>query len=97
MHNLSNLIVSTLNGLHTDSIFTIDKMIIDFFNSMFDGNGIGNLLLIIFSYLVCIILIGIVGYQREAQGHNAGFRTHLLVGIGSCTIMTRAFQFLGKI
>lgn len=95
MHNLSNLIVSTLNGLHTDSIFTIDKMIIDFFNSMFDGNGIGNLLLIILSYLVCIILIGIVGYQREAQGHNAGFRTHLLVGIGSCTIMIVSMYSIG--
>lgn len=95
MHNLSNLLVSTLNGLHTDSIFTIDKMIIDFFNSMFDGNGIGNLLLIILSYLICIVLVGIVGYQREAQGHNAGFRTHILLGIGSCVIMLLSIYAVG--
>lgn len=95
MNNFILNLVSNSPQLHTDDVFTIDKRIIDFFNSLFDGNGVGNLILIIISYLVCIILVGIVGYQREAQGHNAGFRTHLLVGIGSCTIMIVSMYSIG--
>ncbi len=92
---LSYLNVLTTSGLHTDDVTTIDKIIIDFFNSLFGGNGFGNLLLIILSFLLCLILVGIIGYQREAQGHNAGFRTHLLVGMGSCLIMVVSLYSLG--
>ena len=33
------------------------------------------------------LLAGCIGYERERHGRAAGFRTHLLVGIGSCLVM----------
>ncbi|MFC4620211.1 MgtC/SapB family protein [Camelliibacillus cellulosilyticus] len=30
---------------------------------------------------------GVIGLEREVKGHPAGFRTHLLVGVGSCLVM----------
>ena len=43
---------------------------------------------IILQRLVLISLIaGAIGYERERLGRAAGFRTHILVGIGSCLVM----------
>ena len=36
---------------------------------------------------VITLLAGAIGYERERHGRAAGFRTHLLVGIGSCIVM----------
>ncbi len=36
---------------------------------------------------IAAILCGIIGLEREFKSHPAGFRTHLLVGIGSCLMM----------
>ncbi|WP_431307278.1 MgtC/SapB family protein [Ferdinandcohnia quinoae] len=33
------------------------------------------------------LLCGLVGLEREINKHPAGFRTHLLVGVGSCIMM----------
>ncbi|MFT4415688.1 MgtC/SapB family protein [Fredinandcohnia humi] len=33
------------------------------------------------------LLCGLVGLEREVNKHPAGFRTHLLVGVGSCLMM----------
>ncbi len=30
------------------------------------------------------MLTGLIGMDRERRGHDAGLRTHMLVGIGSC-------------
>ena len=76
---------------------SIDKRIIDYFNNLFDGNGRGNFILMIISLIATTILVGIIGYQREAQGHNAGFRTHILVGIGSCMIMMLSINAIGYV
>ena len=32
-------------------------------------------------------IAGAIGYERERHGRAAGFRTHILVGVGSCLIM----------
>src|SRR5699024_9913846 len=40
--------------------------------------------------IVATILCGLVGLEREVKGHPAGFRTHLLVGIGACMLMLLA-------
>ena len=32
-------------------------------------------------------LAGLIGYERERHGRAAGFRTHILVSVGSCLIM----------
>lgn len=37
--------------------------------------------------LLATILSGIIGFEREAHGRAAGFRTHILVCIGSTLIM----------
>ena len=51
------------------------------------GWPIGNLLLSLAALLLCVILVGIVGIERERKGRSAGLRTHLLVGIGSTIVM----------
>jgi len=33
------------------------------------------------------VIAGAVGFERERHGRAAGFRTHILVGIGSCLVM----------
>ncbi len=42
--------------------------------------------------LFAVILSGIIGFEREIQGRAAGFRTHILVGIGSCLIMLTSIE-----
>lgn len=43
--------------------------------------------------LVTIALAGAIGLEREFQGREAGFRTHLLVGLGCCLIMLVSIHF----
>lgn len=37
--------------------------------------------------LIALILSGLIGLERGLSNHSAGFRTHILVGIGSCLMM----------
>ncbi|WP_223067519.1 MgtC/SapB family protein [Paenibacillus caui] len=37
--------------------------------------------------LLSILLGGFIGFEREVGGHSAGFRTHILVCLGSAVIM----------
>ncbi|MBN1688864.1 MAG: MgtC/SapB family protein [Candidatus Omnitrophica bacterium] len=37
--------------------------------------------------LIAAILGGIIGFEREKHGKDAGFRTHALVCVGSCLMM----------
>ena len=37
--------------------------------------------------LLSTCIAGAIGYEREHRGRAAGFRTHILVGIGSCLAM----------
>ena len=37
--------------------------------------------------LLTTVLAGAIGYERERHGRAAGFRTHILVGVGSCLTM----------
>ena len=37
--------------------------------------------------LLITLIAGAIGYERERHGRAAGFRTHILVGIGSCLVM----------
>lgn len=95
MNNFLKFLDTTKDPLATGQVLTIDKEIIKFFNSLFGGNGWGNLIFIFISMILCVILVGIIGYQREVQGHNAGFRTHILVGLGSCLIMILSLYSIG--
>jgi len=37
--------------------------------------------------LLITLIAGAIGFERERHGRAAGFRTHILVGVGSCLIM----------
>ena len=37
--------------------------------------------------LIISAIAGVIGFERERHGRAAGFRTHILVGIGSCLMM----------
>lgn len=44
--------------------------------------------IVVLQRLVLITVIaGAIGFERERHGRAAGFRTHILVGVGSCLIM----------
>lgn len=37
--------------------------------------------------LIALVLAGAIGFEREVKRHFAGFRTHILVGVGACLMM----------
>jgi len=49
---------------------------------------------VIFRLLFALVLSGLVGLEREVSGRAAGFRTHILVCIGSTLIMLTAIYLL---
>lgn len=44
--------------------------------------------------LLTALIAGVIGYERERHGRAAGFRTHILVGIGSCLIMLTGLHLM---
>jgi len=46
-----------------------------------------HFLVITMRILIVLLLSGLIGFERELKNHSAGFRTHILVGIGSCLMM----------
>lgn len=54
---------------------------------------IGNIQ-ILFRLLLAAALSGAVGFERERQEKAAGFRTHILVCVGSCLIMLTSIHML---
>lgn len=46
-----------------------------------------NFSIMTFRILFAAFLSGVIGFEREIKKHPAGFRTHLLVGVGSCLMM----------
>lgn len=69
-------------------MITIDQKIADYLNSwQIDGWPVGNLILCVIALLLCVILVGLIGIEREIRGRSAGLRTHLLVGVSSTILM----------
>ena len=68
---------------------TLDQKIVESLNNWTVGDGwpVGNMILCIIALVLCVLLVGVVGIEREWRGRSAGLRTHLLVGVGSCIIM----------
>ena len=67
---------------------TIDQIIAEKLGAFYVGDWpVGNLILCVIALLLCVVLCGAIGFERERKGSNAGLRTHLLVGMGSCIIM----------
>lgn len=82
----------TDGSLPVANVWTVDKIIIDYFNSL---GPWGNFALIAISLVLTIILVGIIGFEREYRGHNAGLRTHVLVALGSAVIMVISMYSIG--
>ena len=54
--------------------------------------------IVILERLLLINLIaGAIGYERERRGRAAGFRTHILVGIGSCLMMLTGLYLMDSL
>lgn len=53
------------------------------FNQLFDE----QFLITVLRIFVALLLSGLIGFEREIKNHSAGFRTHILVGVGSCLMM----------
>jgi len=69
-------------------MITIDQIIAEKLGAIYVNEWpIGNFLLCVIAILLSIILCGAIGFERERKGSNAGLRTHLLVGMGSCIVM----------
>jgi putative Mg2+ transporter-C (MgtC) family protein len=84
--------LNTSSDLPVANVWTVDKIIIDFFNSL----GLwGNFALIAISLVLTILLVGVIGFEREYRGHNAGLRTHVLVALGSAIIMVVSMYSIG--
>lgn len=69
-------------------MITIDQIIAEKLGELyFNEWPIGNFILCVIALILSLILCGAIGFERERKGSNAGLRTHLLVGVGSCIIM----------
>ncbi|WP_047983315.1 MgtC/SapB family protein [Ornithinibacillus californiensis] len=56
-------------------------------NAIFEDFIDDNFFLIIVRVLIALVLSGLIGFERELKNHSAGFRTHILVGVGACLMM----------
>lgn len=68
----------------------IDHIIINWFKTGFNGlipTYLGFTILILVSLGASVLFGGIIGAQRERNGHPAGFRTHILISLGSSLLM----------
>lgn len=51
--------------------------------------------LVVLQRLLMVTLItGLIGFERERHGRAAGFRTHILVGVGSCLVMLTGIDLM---
>ena len=67
---------------------TFDQKLVEILNNWQPGGWpVGNLFLCLIALVLCVLLVGVVGIEREWRGRSAGLRTHLLVGVGSTIIM----------
>lgn len=62
----------------------MDEIIINFFQNL---GWWGEFALMTIELICATLLSGLIGYEREVNGHHAGLRTHILVSIGACLIM----------
>lgn len=82
------LLVKSKSDSKIGNMTTIDQKITELLNGWTpDGWPVGNLLLCCIALVLCVILCGAIGLERERRGRSAGLRTHLLVGVGSCLVM----------
>ena len=56
---------------------------------------------IIIRLVLALLFSGVIGIEREVKHKNAGFRTHILVGLGSCLMMLTSLHifdiYIGRV
>ncbi|MDP8259558.1 MAG: MgtC/SapB family protein [Candidatus Gygaella obscura] len=56
---------------------------------------------IIIRLVLALVFSGVIGIEREVKHKNAGFRTHILVGLGSCLMMLTSLHifdiYIGRV
>jgi putative Mg2+ transporter-C (MgtC) family protein len=57
-----------------------------------DLPGVGAVTQLVLRMLLAALLGGVLGYQRERQGKEAGLRTHMLVSLGSTFFVLAPLQ-----
>ena len=50
-------------------------------------------IVIIFKIIVCVILVGAIGYNREKKGMVVGIRTHVMVGLVGLLIQITSLEY----
>ena len=60
---------------------------------MIGSENIKVILEIIFKTLLCIVLVGAIGYNREKKGMVVGIRTHVLVGMVGLLIQITSLEY----
>lgn len=51
---------------------------------------------VLFKIILCSILTGIIGYNREKNGMTVGIRTHILVGLSAVTVQVMSLSYLAS-
>jgi len=51
------------------------------------GEAMVNAFSVIGRLILAVIVGGLIGFEREVHRRSAGFRTHILVSLGSCLLM----------
>jgi len=66
------------------------------FYSYSRGGGVVSELEVVLRLLLATVLSGLVGFEREVTGRVAGFRTHILVCVGSTLIILTGIHMLAQ-
>ena len=71
-----------------------------FLTELWENNSVQQGLQTLMQLGLAALLSGIIGFEREHSHRPAGFRTHILVAVGSALVMTTSFfifeQFKGQ-
>lgn len=68
----------------------------EFIKSMWEIDFVRITLTVIIQMVLTVLFSGFIGYEREHSHRPAGFRTHILVAVGSTLIMSTSF-FLAEV
>lgn len=62
-------------------------------NELINSETIKVSVVIIFKIIVCVILVGAIGYNREKKGMVVGIRTHVMVGLVGLLIQITSLEY----
>lgn len=60
---------------------------------VFKNLEIGIIMEMIFKTVLCVVLVGLIGYNREKKGMVVGIRTHVVVGLAGLLIQLTSLEY----